>query len=111
MRPEMSSRRNLVLAFVRDYIGTWRVSPSYGEIAAGLGTNRTRIKEAVRSLVADGHLLRTPGPRGLALPGDEAAAIERLKALGWRVDAEARALAAVTQSTLPAIPLLDYPEA
>lgn len=68
--PEMASFRALVLDFVRDYIARWGQSPSYGEIAAGLASNRTRVKRALRSLELAGLLLRRPGTRGISLPGD-----------------------------------------
>lgn len=111
--PEMSSRRLQVLAFVRDYIARMGGSPSYGEIAAGIGTNRTRVKEAVRSLAREGLLLRRPGARGLALPENQAAAIATLRALGWVVD-EAIGCAVdlrarrVTDPTLLGLPVLGY---
>jgi hypothetical protein len=66
----MASFRALVLDFVRDYIARWGQSPSYGEIAAGLTSNRTRVKRALRSLELAGLLLRRPGTRGISLPGD-----------------------------------------
>lgn len=106
--PEMSSRRWQVLAFIRDYIGRMGGSPSYGEIAAALSTNRTRVKEAVRGLVRDGHLLTNGHPRGLALPEDRAAAIRTLRSLGWWVNEAVTAAAPVTDPTLPGIPVLDY---
>ena len=114
LRPDMASLRLLALDFVRRYIGQWGASPSYGEIAAGLDTNRTRIRKAVKSLAADGLLLRTPGARGLALPETRENALHVLRSLGWTVDASARAVAApgvdpvVTNMPLQAPPLLDY---
>lgn len=86
LAPEMSSFRLLVLAFVRDYIGLMGASPSYGEIAARLGTNATRCKRAVRALVRDGHLVRIPGPRGLRLPSLRDAAVRALREQGWIID-------------------------
>lgn len=77
LSPEMASFRALVLGFVRSYLTEWGQSPSYGEIAAGLGSNRTRVKRAVVSLERAGLLLRTPGTRGLALPDE----IERARQL------------------------------
>lgn len=97
--------RLLVLAFVRDYIGHWGRSPSLGEVAAGLGTNRKRVFKSVRSLVRDGLLLRTPGPRGLALPADRDTALRVLVALGWTVDLD---LERVTDRGLLPRPELDY---
>lgn len=90
LRPEMASQRLLVLNFVRDYWGRWGGSPSQGEIAAGLRIHRDRVRRAVRSLRRDGLLLSTPGPRGLALPEAEEAAIRQLRGAGWTIDAAAR---------------------
>lgn len=81
LKPEMVSFRGLVLAFVDSYINSWGQSPSYGEIAAGTGSNRTRVKRAVVSLERAGLLLRTPGTRGLALPDEiERARLTLIKA-------------------------------
>lgn len=110
-RPEMVSQRLLVLKFVRDYIGQWGYSPSYGEIAAALDTNRTRIKRAIRSLERDQLLLRTPGPRGLALPNDEQAALRQLRSLGWQIDEKGQFVSVGpdgTKRTLLPPPELDY---
>jgi hypothetical protein len=106
----MASLRLLVLNFVRGYIGHWNDSPSYGEIAEALGTNRERIRQAVRSLVEDELLLRTPGPRGLALPSDRDHAIRVLHALGYTVFPSGQILPMppLTNPTLPMIPMLDY---
>lgn len=86
LKPEMASWRLLVLAFVRDYLQRWGHSPSYGEIAAALESNRTRVRKAVRSLERDGLILRVPGPRGLSLPTVRDEAIRQLRNLGWTVD-------------------------
>lgn len=106
LTPDMVSLRLLVLRFVRSYLTDWGASPSYGEIAAALGTNRTRVRKAVRSLCADGLLLRSPGPRGLALPDDLTEAMRLLAAHGYRtVPTEGLA---VTHSPLQADGVLDY---
>jgi hypothetical protein len=90
--PEMASFRLLVLKFVRDYIGRWGQSPSYGEIANSLHTNRTRIRKAIKSLVAEGMLLNAPGPRGLTMPTAPDDAVRVLRALGWDVEVEGKRL-------------------
>jgi Mn-dependent DtxR family transcriptional regulator len=54
LSPEMASFRLLVLACVREYIEANHDSPSYGEIAAALGSNRTRVRKAVKQLAAEG---------------------------------------------------------
>ena len=110
LRPEMASLRLQVLAFVRGYITHWGDAPSYGEIAAATGTNRTRVKSAVRRLVADGHLLQAPGTRGLALPERVDDALALLRRLGWSIETDdlcARA-PGITNPTLIGLDLLDY---
>ena len=37
-----------MLAFIRDYLGRTGLSPSYGEIAAGLDSNRNRVRNRRR---------------------------------------------------------------
>lgn len=101
----MASFRALVLGFVRDYLTEWGQSPSYGEIAAGLGSNRTRVKRAVVSLEKAGLLLRTPGTRGLALPDE----IERARLTLARAGLLHSAASPVTNPTLLPPPALDYP--
>ncbi|HZU65436.1 MAG TPA: hypothetical protein VFF98_17240 [Novosphingobium sp.] len=101
----MVCRRALVLDFVRGYIGRWGISPSLGEIAAALGTNRTRVQAAIRALAADGLLLRGKGPRALALPDQRSAALSILRQLGWAVDEPA---GSVTHSSPAVPPVLDY---
>lgn len=109
LAPEMSSRRLLVLAFVRDYIGRWSDSPSHGEIAAGLGISRTRSRQLVKSLVKSGQLLSRPGPRGLSMPTLRDEAVRQLRELGWTVDDDLGEMRApCANSTLPAPILLDY---
>lgn len=110
LTPTMASFRLLVLAFIRDYIALMGQSPSYGEIAAKLESNRTRVRKAVKSLVADGLLLRTPGPRGLALPSMREEAVRQLRALGWHVDEDALlAHSPVTNPPLLPPAALTYP--
>lgn len=114
LAPEMVSLRLLVLAFVKGYIGKWGASPSYGEIAEATGTNRTRVKKAVRSLQADGLLLRLNRPgsanaRALALPAQRDAAAQLLAGLGYRVlRSDGSAAAAITDRPLRAAERLDY---
>jgi DNA-binding MarR family transcriptional regulator len=105
----MASLRLLVLDFVRSYIGRHGVSPSYGEIAAGLGCGRTSVKRAVKSLVAAGLLLQRPGARGIALPAQRDLAVRLLREHGWNVDEDVQ-IAHVplpgTKSTLLPTPAL-----
>ncbi len=93
LAPEMASFRALVLAFVTEYLTRWGQSPSYGEIAAGLGSNRTRVKRAVVSLEKAGLLLRNSGTRGLALPDEIERARQTLARAGL-LEADRRAEAA-----------------
>lgn len=109
LRPEMASRRLLVLAFVRDYINRWGQSPSYGEISNGLAISPTRARQLVKTLVAGGQLTRSPGPRGLSLPTLRDEAIRQLRELGWSVDEDTlRVAAPCAHSTLRRPILIDY---
>lgn len=109
LRPEMTSRRLLVLAFVRNYIDRWGESPSYGEIANGLNISATRARQLVKALVKSGQVLRKPGPRGLSLPTQIEDAIRQLRELGWQVDEpHGLALPPCADSSLLAPPMLDY---
>lgn len=105
----MTSRRLLVLAFVRDYLTRWGESPSHGEIASGLGISPTRVRQLVKALVASGQLLRRPGPRGLSLPTLRDEAVRQLRDLGYLVDEDVFTVCLpCAHSTLPATPMLDY---
>lgn len=96
LKPEMASFRLKVLGFVRAYLAEHGGSPSYGEIAAALQSNRQRVKKSVHRLVNAGQLTRRPGHRGLGLP-DQAG--------GW---AGPDAGAGVTNRPLPVPVDLDY---
>lgn len=102
LHPAMTSRRLLVLGFVRNYILQYGGSPSYGEIANGVGISPTRARQLVQALVKAGQLLRTPGPRGLSLPALRDEAVRQLRELGWQV------YAPCADSALPTSPMLDY---
>ncbi len=109
LAPTMASFRLLVFAFVRDYIALMGVSPSYGEISNKFDCGPTRAKRAVKSLVRDGLLLRTPGPRGLKLPSMREEAIRQLRDLGFVVDEDVlRVAVSGPKSTLLTTPALDY---
>lgn len=117
LSPEMASLRLLVLDFVRDYIGRWGQSPSYGEIANGVDTHREGARRAVKSLAADGLLLRNPGPRGLSLPSQREQALRLLRDQGYVIDEDigqvqpppsARSGAAVADTPLLPPAALDY---
>jgi hypothetical protein len=68
LKPEMASRRLLVLAFVREYITRWGQSPSYGEISSGLAISPTRARQLVKALVAGGQLIRSQALGALHFP-------------------------------------------
>ena len=109
LKPEMTSRRLLALAFVRDYIARWGESPSYGEIANGLAISRSRARDLVKALVRSGQLVRSAGPRGLSMPTLRDEAVRQLRELGWTVDEDiGLARAPCTETTLPVLPMLDY---
>jgi len=97
--PTMVSRKNAVLAFINRYYTDHSRGPSYGEMAAALKTNPTRIKDAVRTLVAEGRVHRTPGQRRSLRPlTAHEEAIRRVVEAGFLV----------TNPTLPRPPVLDY---
>lgn len=111
LSPEMASFRALVLAFVRSYIAQWGQSPSYGEIAAGTNSNRTRVKRALVSLERKGLLLRAGGVRGLSLPDDIDQALKTLERAGLLPPSRAamgQISPRVTKPTLLPAPALDY---
>ncbi len=107
--PEIVSFRLLVLRFVQDYWAAMGASPSYGEIAAKLSSNRSRVCRAIKRLAADRLLIIIPGPRGLRLPEARDAALRELRALGWSVDEDIKlARAPASKLTLLTTPALDY---
>jgi hypothetical protein len=109
LRPDMTSRRLLVLAFVRDYITKWGASPSYGEIANGLCISPTRARQLVKALVLSGQLLRRPGPRGLSLPTLREEALRLLREHGYVIDEDVfHGAIPCAHSTLRRPVLIDY---
>lgn len=112
LSPEMASFRALVLDFVAGYIARWGQSPSYGEIAAALGSNRTRVKRAVVSLERKGLLIRAGGVRGLSLPDEIERARQTLARAGLlpsSSEAVGQQGHPVTKPTLLPPAALDYP--
>ena len=114
--PEMGSTRLIVLRFIRDYIGEWGYSPSQGEIVNGCLLTRSAVRRSIRSLAAEGLILRTGGERGICLPSEREAALRTLEALGWSVVKDGQAIAMPLDpapldpvSTLPDPIVLDYP--
>lgn len=82
LTPAMTSRRLLILVFVRDYIQRHGGSPSLREIANAIGTSPIQIKRHLDRLIEKGELVRTPGPRGLGLPTMLDAALRCLREHG-----------------------------
>lgn len=105
LQPAMASRKLLMLAFIRAYIGRWGGSPSLSEIAEGTGSSRDGVKKALRALEAEGLILRRPGARGIALPDRLADAVRELRAHGFTVDDD---ILRHPFPPLPPKPELDY---
>ncbi|CAN5369844.1 hypothetical protein BH10PSE14_BH10PSE14_04540 [soil metagenome] len=116
LSPTMTSRKLQVYRFIVDYIVSWDGSPSYDEIAAGVGTNKSRVYAIVRQLAAEGKILHRPGARrGISLPAMAARislddALSKLRAAGYRVDADVMEVGVpiVTNSRLPGRPALEH---
>lgn len=109
LRPEMASLKLQVWRFIRDYHAQWKASPSYGEIIAGTGSTRSAVRHAVRQLVAEGRLIRVPGPRGLHLPSACEAALRALEEAGYVIDREAQRVEGPYPTLMPPAELT-YPE-
>lgn len=113
LTPAAASRKLQVLEFIRRYLTDWGCSPSLGEIANALDISRTRARQHVKRLVAEGRLVRGAGrERNLRLPPEEMSAVEAvrvLRASGWKVDEDAEAADPCAISTLAGLPLLDHP--
>jgi len=87
LTPEMSSFRALVLAFVRDYITEFEISPSQGEIINGVhGATRWRVRDAISALVKEGRLIKVRGYRGLRLPSAHEEALRVLQDQGYTIE-------------------------
>lgn len=112
LSPAMSSRRLIVLAFVRDYIQRNGGSPSLREIANALAVSTVRVKRLLDRLIEQGELVRTPGPRGLRLPTMRDAAVRLLREHGFLVDEDLLRIDAanpgVTEKQLLPPPTLTY---
>ena len=68
----MNVKQRRILDFITGFIAEHRVSPSYREIAAGIGDKSTsQLHHCVKCLIADGHLRQTERrKRTLALGRD-----------------------------------------
>lgn len=106
---EMTSRRQLALRFIERYWAAHNRSPSYGEIAAGIGADRDRAREAVKGLVREGSVNQKRGQaRSITLPGREEAVLAILRNDGWRINASLRELIPPTLSPLSIPAALDH---
>lgn len=119
LSPTRASRKQAALEFIKRHFAERGASPSFGEIAAALDTNTSRVSAIVHQLARDGQILFTPGKhRGIAMP-DPAMQISRgdlllaLRQAGFIVDddvlkAVPPAPPTVTNPSLPLIPELDH---
>lgn len=93
LTPAMSSRKLLVKGFIERFFAEHGVGPSLSEIAAELDTNRSRVQAAIRQLARDKLIDYIPhAPRGVRPVGLANRAIEQLRAEGWIIDEDARAV-------------------
>lgn len=112
--PTMVSRKVAALEFIKRYIVEWGVSPSIGEIANALGTNRSRISQILHQLASEGSIVRKTGERrNITLPDKVVEAVQLLRRAGYKVNGDAKELVGphgfiVTNPTLPLLPELDH---
>ncbi len=84
LSPEMASRKLQVLAFIRLFHAQHGVGPSLGEIAAAVGTTRTRVHDSIRKLAREGRVHHMPGqPRGVRPAETRDEALRVLREEGW----------------------------
>lgn len=87
LTPLMVSRKNQVLAFIRDYYASHQVGPSITEIANAVNCARSRVQEAIRKLEREQLIHRVPNkPRGITPISSHQDAIRQLEALGYTVN-------------------------
>jgi DNA-binding MarR family transcriptional regulator len=110
LSPAMSSRRLLVLVFVRDYIQRHGGSPSLREIANAMAISTVSVKRHLDKLIDQGELSRTPGTRGLRLPTMREAAVRCLREHGFLIDEDLLRIdrQRVTEKQLLPPPVLSY---
>ncbi|EPR09890.1 hypothetical protein M527_07130 [Sphingobium indicum IP26] len=106
LSPVMASRKLQVLSFIRRFYHEHGVGPSLSEIAAALGTNRSRVQDAIRKLAREGRLHRVPGQtRGVRPAETREEALRLLQTEGWTVNPDRLELVHPN-----ALPLLDIEE-
>lgn len=106
---EMASRAHLALRFIERYWTAHNHSPSYGEIAAGIGVDRFRARDAVRALERTGRVLRKRGKaRGIVLPTRREAVLNELRREGWHINDETSQLFPPKYSPLSVPAALDH---
>lgn len=108
-------KKELVLAFIIDWLARWDRAPSYREIAVAQGISVQRVGQLVDQLARDGLIERTPGGQRALRVVDVAETrlvlTEVLRRLGFAAPAEPGhiAPAPLTQDKLPMLPDPDYP--
>ncbi|NWK96530.1 hypothetical protein DM806_12835 [Sphingobium lactosutens] len=87
LAPEMASRKLQVLDFIRQFYAHHGVGPSLSEIAAAVGTNRSRVQDAIRKLAREGRIHRVPSQtRGIRPAETQEEALRLLQNEGWEVN-------------------------
>ena len=86
LSPQMASRKLQVLAFIRAYYAAHGVGPSLSEMAAAIGSNRSRVQDAIRKLAAEGRIHRAPGQaRGVRPLSAQEEAVRHVRDAGYLV--------------------------
>lgn len=87
LAPEMASRKLQVLDFIRQFYAHHGIGPSLSEIAAAIGTNRSRVQDAIRKLAHEGRVHRVAGKaRGVRPADTREMALRLLEEEGWLVN-------------------------
>ncbi len=106
LSPVMSNRKLQVLDFIRLFHARHGVGPSLGEIAAAVGTTRTRVHDSIRKLAREGRVHHMPGQtRGVRPAETRDEALRVLREEGWVILPDRNAA-----SHPNALPLLDVIE-
>lgn len=86
LSPQMASRKLQVLAFIRAFYAAHGVGPSLSEMAAAIGSNRSRVQDAIRKLAAEGRIHRAPGQtRGVRPLSAQEEAVRHVRDAGYLV--------------------------
>lgn len=109
-----SSRRLHALSFIKSYWAEHGGSPSFGEIAAALRSDRPTVSRIVQSLDRSGDIIRASGSRrGILLPDKldqvtTADALLILRRRGWSINGEAGS--AIVMSSVVSVPPVTSPQ-